>query len=62
MRNEVPREVDRVYDEGDDPRGAMAALQERIAALRAAGQPIPEELRQLERMLALTCVSESQGR
>jgi hypothetical protein len=55
-------DVERVFDEGDDPRSAIAAVQDQIRALRARGEQVPEDLRQLERVLALTCVSESQGR
>ena len=55
-------EVVRNIEESDDPRMAIARLQNLIRASRQRGQEIPEALARIERDLALWCCAESQGR
>ena len=46
----------------DDPRACYRIVRRRIEALRAAGEVVPDVLNQMERVLQVECMAQSQGR
>lgn len=46
----------------DDPRRCYALVQQRINALREAGQSVPVDLKRMEQIYRHECQAESQGR
>ena len=49
-------------DDGEDPRAAMARLNQRIVAYQSAGEAVPARLLRLSQVLANECAAQSQGR
>ncbi|MDX2258293.1 MAG: hypothetical protein NW205_05185 [Hyphomicrobiaceae bacterium] len=65
MSDESMREVIELnerIEQLDDPRAGYALVRDRINQRRHAGQPVPEDLKRLERSLLTDCLVQSQGR
>ena len=50
------------FEQGEDPRAAIARLNKRIVAYQSAGENVPARLLRLSQVLANECVAQSQGR
>jgi hypothetical protein len=61
MQSEIAQ-LNRTFEELEDPRKCFALLQERMRQYRAAGWSIPEDMKLLERRIMNECLAESQGR
>ncbi|MEL6873387.1 MAG: hypothetical protein AAFO62_11480 [Pseudomonadota bacterium] len=46
----------------DDPREGLRLTEEKIEALKADGEPVPQELIDLQSTTHLDCMCQSQGR
>lgn len=51
-----------LFEEGEDPREAMARVSARIVSYQARGLDVPAELLRLTKVLAAECAAQSQGR
>lgn len=58
----VVQEVKQGLEAGDDPRTAMARVNRQIVEHQRRGEEVPASLLQLSKLIAIECISQSQGR
>ena len=55
-------QINTYIDEIDDPREGYRIVREHIVEHQSRGEPVPEDLIRIERLLFAECNAESQGR